>query len=124
MDGGLMRVLRGGIAALPEDLFRLRDYLMMTNDLLAEKAQEVETNWALACAAAAEIETLQRLEALVVEKAAAVPAGSFRDVLAKLDIWEALGPSEAETECGPQRDRLVQSARADIERLLAMHRVS
>jgi hypothetical protein len=118
LDGGLMRALRGGAEAMPADLERLRAYLTMTRDLLAEKASEIEPTWALACQAAAEVETLHRLERQVVEKTASVPATNLREVLIKLDVW-AEQASTAEDDALP-RDAIVRSVRRDLERLLAI----
>jgi hypothetical protein len=118
MDGGLMRVLRGGTAALPNDLDRLQDYLSMTAQLLTEKATELEPSWAQARMAAAELETLLRLERQVAEKAADVPAASLREVLVKLDIWASLDPCDEEAPMEDGRDSLVRAARRDLARLM------
>jgi hypothetical protein len=113
-----MRVLRGGAEAMPADLERLRTYLTMARELLAEKANEIEPTWALACEAAAEVETLHRLERQVVERTASVPAANLRDVLIKLDVW-AEQAFTAEDDALP-RDAIVRSVRRDLERLLAI----
>jgi hypothetical protein len=88
----------------------------MIGTLLDEKAAELEPSWEQACAAAAEIETLQALERAVAERAIALPAGSIEAVLSKLAIWEALGPEADECE-ESARTRLVLSVRADLERM-------
>ena len=62
LDINLMRAMREGTSALPADLGKLRGYLRMIGALLEEKARELEPSWEQACAAAAEIGTLQELE--------------------------------------------------------------
>ena len=117
VDNRLMRALRHGAEALPDDLSRLHEYLMLIGGLLHEKATELEESWALALAAAAEIETLQKLEAAVSEKAIAVPARDLSEVLIKFAIWNALVTGGEEQEDGCDRDRLIRSIRNDIERM-------
>lgn len=113
-----MRALHEGPRALPQDLDRLHDYLRLIDGLLAEKAQEHEPEWALALAAAAETETLQRLEQAVVERAIGVRPRTLWGVLAKLAIWQRLeGCGEDEAEAPGLRDRLVLSVRSDVERI-------
>ena len=68
--------------------------------LLAEKAAELEPSWEQACAAAAEIVTLQDLETTVAERAIAVRAESLKDVRAKLAIWRALAPGAEDGDMG------------------------
>lgn len=118
LDDRLMRAMRQGASALPEDLTLLRAYLRMIDALLAEKATEVEPSWAQACAAAAEVETLQSLEAAVTEKAITMRARDLGDVRAKLEIWRALAASSSECDLYPSpRDRLVMSVESDLERI-------
>jgi len=122
LDRRLVRALREGAAALPDDLAVLNRYLGMIEVLLAEKATEVEPSWNAAVAAAAEIETLQRLEGVVAERAIAVEAESLGDIFAKLEIWRALAEGAADAagedaEGRSARDRLVLSVVSDVERL-------
>ena len=117
VDDQLLRALREGPDALPMDLNRLHGYLHLISGLLTEKAQEHEPDWAQALAAAAEIETLQDLERAVAEKAVDVPARTLWAVLSKLAIWESLGPCGEEACSTSQRDRLIDSVRADLERI-------
>ncbi len=118
VDDRLMRALREGADALPEDLNRLHEYLMLIGGLLGEKAIEHEETWELALAAAAEIETLHDLEAAVSDKVVAVPARDLREVLIKFAIWGSLEAGcEPDGETGV-RGRLVRSIRCDIERMV------
>lgn len=117
IDNRLMRALREGAAALPADLGRLHEYLMLIGGLLGEKAVELEETWALALAAGAEIETLQNLEHAVTEKAVVVPARDLGEVLIKFAIWNALVAAGTADEDGSDRDRLIRSIRNDVERI-------
>jgi hypothetical protein len=117
LDDRLVRALREGMEVLPEDLTRLRGYLGMIDALLAEKARDFEPSWAQACAAAAEVETLQALEAAVIERAIGVRAGDLGAVRVKLEIWRALADGAPEGDLSSPRDRLILSVEADIERL-------
>ena len=65
LDNRLVRALHEGAEALPGDLAELRSYLRLIEALLTEKAAELEPSWQQACAAAAEITTLQTLEITV-----------------------------------------------------------
>ena len=116
IDYVLVRALRDGSQALPGDIRALRGYLTMIGTLLEEKATELEPSWEEACAAAAEIETLQTLELAVAERAIALPADSIDAVRGKLAIWQALGPEADECPDSP-RSRLIHSVQADLERL-------
>jgi hypothetical protein len=109
--------MRRGARELPKDLGRLRDYLRTIEVLLGEKAAELEPSWEQACAAAAEIVTLQKLEATVAERAIGVRAESLGDVRAKLAIWRALAPGAEDGDMRTPRNRLVLSVEADLERL-------
>jgi hypothetical protein len=117
VDDRLMRALREGPDALPEDLNRLYAYLMLIGGLLAEKATEHEPTWQLAEAAGLEVATLHDLEAVVADKAIRVPAGCLGGVLTKLAIWQALEPTGEEQTDATLRDRLVASVRRDLEKL-------
>lgn len=117
LDINLVRALRTGTSALPEDLAKLRGYLRMIGSLLEEKARELEPSWELACAAAAEIVTLQDLESAVAERAISVRAGSIDDVRAKLAIWRALAAGSEDGDLRSPMNRLVLSIEADLERL-------
>ena len=77
----------------------------MIGSLLEEKAAELEPSWEQACAAAAEIATLQDLEASVAERAIAVRAESLEEVRAKLAIWRALaaGGEDGDLRTPPSR---------------------
>ncbi len=116
LDCQLVRALREGSSALPSDLRQLRSYLRLIESLLLEKADELEPSWEQACASAAEIATLQALEASVVERAIAVRADNLDALRTKLAIWRTL-ESDAEDGERCQRDRLVLSVEADLERL-------
>lgn len=122
LDDRLVRAMRGGPQALPEDLALLRSYLRLIEGLLAEKADEVEADWPQALAAAAEIETLQGLEAAVAERAIGVPAGDLDDVCAKFEIWRALAQGAPEADMSLAHNRLVLSIEADILRLMLARR--
>jgi hypothetical protein len=117
VDNRLMRAMREGAAALPADLGRLHEYLMLIGGLLGEKAVEHEETWALALAAGAEIETLQNLEHAVTDKAIVVPARDLSEVLTKFAIWNALVAAGAADEDRGDRDRLIRSIRNDVERI-------
>lgn len=117
LDDRLIRALREGGAALPDDLTLLKSYLKMIDRLLAEKAVEVEPSWSQACDAAAEIQTLQTLEEVVAERTIAVKAGDLGAVRAKLEIWRALAPGAPEGDLGTLRSRLILSVEADLQRL-------
>ena len=83
LDINLLRAMREGTSALPPDLGKLRGYLRLIGSLLEEKAAELEPSWEQACAAAAEIATLQDLEASVAERAIGVRAESIEQVRAQ-----------------------------------------
>jgi hypothetical protein len=119
VDRRLMRALQEGCDALPEDLDALHGYLMLISELLSEKGDEFEPCWSLALAGAAQLQTLQDLEALVARKAAQVRAGCLAQVLRKLAIWEALEPGGEEEEEIALRDSLVHSVRLDLQLLTA-----
>jgi hypothetical protein len=112
----LMRAVRGGSSVLPEDLGRLRGYLRMIGTLLEEKANELEPSWEQACAAAAEIRTLQELEQSVAERAIAIRAQTVDEVRSKLAIWRAIAP-DCDCDDDSPRNRLVLSVEADLERI-------
>ena len=116
LDYRLVRALRQGTDALPDDVAELRGYMRMIGMLLAEKAAELEPSWEQACAAAAEIETLQNLEVAVAERAVTIRAESLETVRGKLAIWRALGPA-SDDEMRSPRNRLILSVEADLERL-------
>jgi hypothetical protein len=117
LDYRLVRALRQGSGALPDDVAQLRGYMRMIGTLLAEKAAELEPSWEQACATAAEIETLQNLEAAVAERAIAIRAESLETVRGKLAIWRALGPASDDDDMRSPRNRLILSVEADLERL-------
>jgi hypothetical protein len=71
----------------------------------------------LALAAAAEIETLQKLERAVTDKTITVPSRDLHEVLIKFAIWSALVAGGEAEEDGFNRDRLIRSIRNDIERI-------
>lgn len=117
LDDRLVRAMRSGPAALPEDLAQLAAYLRLVAGLLEEKATEVEPDWAQACAAAAEIETLHGLEAAVAERAIGVPAEDLGGVRSKLEIWRALADSAPDGDMSLAHNRLILSIEADLRRL-------
>jgi hypothetical protein len=117
LDINLVRAMREGTSALPADLGKLRGYLRMIGTLLEEKARELEPSWDQACAAAAEIATLQDLEASVAERAIAVRAESLDQVRAKLAIWRALAAGSEDGDLRSPQSRLILSVEADLERL-------
>lgn len=121
LDNRLILAIRQGAGALPADLGRLHGYLRLIESLLAEKAGELEASLEAADAAAAEIETLQRLEATVAERAIAVRAEDLAAVREKLAIWRALSPGIEDADLGSPRNRLVLSVEADLERLAEGH---
>jgi hypothetical protein len=95
----------------------LRAYLRMIDGLLEEKACELEPTWAHACSVAAEIDTLQSLEAAVVDRAIGVRAQDLDGVRAKLSIWRAVATQGQWDESSAPLDRLVLSIDADLARL-------
>jgi hypothetical protein len=117
LDIRLVRAMHEGTDVLPDDVEELRGYLRMIETLLSEKAGELEPTWELACAAAAEIETLQTLEVAVAERAIAIQATSLEVVAGKLAIWRALAPGADDGDAASVRNRLVASVERDIERM-------
>lgn len=115
LDVQLVRAIREGVSALPGDLTRLRSYVLMIEHLLQEKAADLEPSWEAACNAAAEIETLHRLEDTVAERAIAVEASTLHAVRSKLAIWKILSGRDEGTD--EMRDRLILSIDADLSRL-------
>lgn len=118
MDVQLVRALKEGVPALPGDLERLRAYMALIGRLLEEKANELEPTWEGACAAAAEIETLQVLETNVAERAINTTADTLGAVRNKFAIWKALSVGVDEDEDTP-RNRLILSIENDLQRLAA-----
>lgn len=118
LDYRLVRAIREGAGALPDDVGRLRAYLRTIESLLAEKATELEPSWEQACAVAAEIETLQSLETAVADRAIAIRAADLETVRGKLAIWAELSPGSEDEDMGSPRNRLVLSVASDIDRLL------
>lgn len=110
LDQPLMRALRGGAAALPEDIERLTAYMRLIQQLLGEKAVECEPTWAQTCASAAEIGTLQDLEAAVIERAIGLRLNDLDAVLIKFGLWRTL----VDDDQNGLRDRLVLSLEADL----------
>lgn len=110
LEQPLVRALQSGASALPADIDRLAGYMALIQELLGEKAVEVEPTWALACDSAAEVETLQDLERAVVERAVGLRLHDLGDVLAKFAIWRAL----VDEGHGRLRDRLVMSIESDL----------
>lgn len=123
LDDRLMRAMREGHEVLPDDLALLRGYLRLIEGLLAEKATELEPDWAQACASAVEIETLQALESVVVERAIGVRASDVSAMRVKLDIWRLLVAGDEDGHAGSSSHRLVLSVADDLERLEAQRRV-
>ncbi len=117
LDNHLVRAIRQGGGVLPADLDRLRGYLRLIGSLLAEKASELEAGLEAADASAAEIETLQRLENAVAERAIGIRAADLRTVRDKLAIWRALSAGSEDGDMASPRNRLVLSVEADLERL-------
>lgn len=117
LDFRLMRSLCEGESVLPDDVESLRGYLGMIEALLAEKASTFEQSWDEACGAAAEIETLHRLETTVAERAISVRAPTLSAVRGKLAIWRTLVKNADEPDCTSPADRLILSIEADLERL-------
>jgi hypothetical protein len=122
LDINLLRAMREGTSALPSDLGKLRGYLRMIGSLLEEKARELEPSWDQACAAAAEISTLQELEVSVAERTISVRAESLEQVRAKLAIWRALASGGEDGDLRSPQSRLILSIEADLERLSARPR--
>lgn len=116
LDVQLVRALKEGAGVLPADLERLRGYMSMIGGLLEEKANELEPSWNAACAAAAEIQTLQDLEASVAERAIETAADTLRAVRTKLAIWKVLSLGSEEDPSAP-RNRLILSIEDDLHRL-------
>lgn len=124
VDDGLMRVLRGGLDEMPNDLTRLHAFLKLAAGLLAEKAVEREPTWEMVSQSAAEIETLHTLQQQVAEKTASMQASTLYGVLTKLMIWEALTNSCIESDEPSIRDQLVASVRSDLESIVHRDRFS
>ena len=117
LDDRLLRAMKEGCDALPGDLDRLAGYLSIVTSLLAERAAELEPSWAMARAAAAEIETLQMLEHAIAERAISVRAATLHEVRSKLAIWHALAPGADDGDPGAPRNRLIHSIDVDLARL-------
>jgi hypothetical protein len=122
LDNRLVRALREGKQVLPADLGQLRAYLRLIAGLLAEKAEEVEADWELACVAAAELDTLQTLEVAVAERAITVRSDTLDEVRSKLEIWRALAAGDEDCDLRDPRNRLILSVEADLERLVRVKR--
>ncbi len=118
VDDGLMRVLRGGLQEMPDDLAKLHAYLKLAAGLLAEKAVEHEPTWEMVAQSAAEIETLHTLQIQVAEKTASIQATTLYGVLTKLMIWEALTGASVDCDEPSVRDALVSSVRMDLEAIV------
>jgi hypothetical protein len=118
LDDRLVRALREGKQVLPGDLGQLRAYLRLIAGLLAEKAEEVEADWEQACLSAAELDTLQTLEAAVAERAITVRSNTLDEVRSKLEIWRALAAGDEDCDLRDPRNRLILSVEADLERLV------
>lgn len=121
LDMQLILALRQGAEALPDDLDRLCTYMSLIGHLLEEKASELEPTWEAACAAAAEIETLQVLETTVAERATCTSAYTLRAVRSKFAIWKALSLG-ADEDFDTPGNRLILSIEDDLHRL-ALHEV-
>ena len=117
LDNRLVRAMREGKTVLPADLGQLRAYLRLIAGLLAEKAEEVEADWDLACLAAAELDTLQTLETAVAERAITVRSNTLDEVRSKLEIWRAISAGDEDCDLREPRNRLILSVEADLERL-------
>lgn len=117
LDDRLVRAMRGGPEALPQDLGLLVAYLRLLAGLLEEKATEIEPDWAQACFATAEIQTLHRLEAAVAERAITVRAEDLSGVRSKLEIWRALAAGAPDSDMTQAHNRLILSIDADLMRL-------
>jgi hypothetical protein len=119
LDYGLVNAIKSGVQALPSDIEALRGYMRMIEALLHEKASELEPSWEQATAIAGEIDTLNRLEAAVAERAIVTPAGDIDAVRGKLAIWRALGPGTDESDERAPRNRLIESVDVDLARIAA-----
>jgi hypothetical protein len=117
IDDRLMRAMREGHEVLPDDLGLLRSYLRLIESLMAEKAMELEPTWALACAAAAEIETLQALELGVAERAVNVQAVTTAQLRLKLEIWLSVTAAMEESQGTSVAERLIASISADLAQI-------
>jgi hypothetical protein len=117
LDLRLMRAMKWGAEALPDDLGELLGCIRMLEALLAEKAVALEAEWADECEAAAAIGTLQELEVTVARRAISTPAATVADVRAKLAIWRQLAVTANEGELDVACDRLILSVEADLQRL-------
>ncbi len=117
LDYRLVRAIREGTDALPDDVGQLVRYLRLIESLLAEKASEIEPTWELACAAATEVETLHALEAAVAERVIAIEADGLEAIRGKLAIWRALADGDEDGDPASLRNRLILSVAADLERL-------
>jgi hypothetical protein len=117
LDDTLLRALRQGPEALPDDAGRLLHYLRLIDQLLAEKATEQCASWREICAAAAEIETLQQAQLAIGERAIGVTARDVTAVQLKLEIWSQLPCEEDCREGVSVRDRLIVSVHRDLHRL-------
>lgn len=116
-DTRLARAIREGTTALSDDLGELRGYLRTIDEMLEEKARDLEASWAVARETATEIETLQALEQTVVEQVITVAAGSLGEVRTKLAIWRAVASGSEDDNLRSPLSRLVLSIERDIERL-------
>jgi hypothetical protein len=111
-------MMRGGPAAMPDDLTELHHCLSRVAEILAEKAVEREPSWTLALGSAAEIDTLLELEAAIARKAAELPGRSLQAVLDKLAIWHLLARGDDDSDEHSLRRPLVLSVIADLQRIV------
>lgn len=114
MSARLLSRLGDDLAGLPGDRAMLLRYLDAASGVLAGIAGTLEANWPDAERSLAEIDGIQRLQAGLLEKLAAMPARDLGDVVTKLRIWAASweGADEMSAE-----DKLVLGALRDLEDL-------
>ncbi len=115
LDRRLVWAMAEGRAVLPEDLGILQSYLRLIDGLLAEKAGELAPTWREACSDAAEIDTLQLLEATVVERGIAICASCIGDMRVKLEIWRGLAAGDADNDMSSPGNRMILSIVADLD---------
>lgn len=123
-DGGLLRVLLQGPKALPSDVEQVGAQLAVIEKLLAEHAQETESDIEMEEARQSEVETLIRLEEQIAEHTVGLRADNLRKVMSKLGVWQLLAESDYDSYEFSVRDRIVHSICLDLQAIVLRGRCS
>lgn len=116
-DTRLAKAFKEGEAALSGNLTELRGYLITIDEMLEEKARDLEETWDAACEASEELIALQALEVTVLERVISVGADTLADILTKFAIWHSLFAECEEAHSLSPFNRLLLSIERDIQRL-------